>query len=383
MLPALGMVGVETVFENLLAGLYNTENVDIIVYRQRPLLEQIQLDWFKNHPKIKTVNYYPLADWFENLQHKCKFFPLKQLRKIVFSLYKKYRNLYMAHCISKMAPDIVIDYVGGDSLKLVRRLHNIPTIVVIHGAIRSYSVTHMQQLKIYDKILVLSQRAATDIKCRYPQYKDKIIQCYNAFDTMAVSKSYVQRDTSRLGQYFLSVSRIAPEKDIATIIRAFDMFWIVNNEPNCNLVIIGSGSDKEKLENLAKTLPSANNIIFLGKIDKPYDYMNDAIAHILSSHLEALPTTIIESAAVGTLNVASDCPDGPSEMLLAGDGGILFHPGNVTELANVMNSIWNKQVDVQLLVTNMTRSLERFAPQIVAQNFLTAVNQTIKTGKIK
>ena len=59
MLPSLGMVGVETAFENLLAGLSSMAHVDITVYRQRPLSEQVQLDWFKNHPSIKTVNYYP------------------------------------------------------------------------------------------------------------------------------------------------------------------------------------------------------------------------------------------------------------------------------------------------------------------------------------
>ncbi len=381
MLPSLGMVGVETAFENLLAGLSSMAHVDITVYRQRPLSEQVQLDWFKNHPSIKTVNYYPLADWFENLRSRCKNFPLKQLRKIVFSLYKKYRNIYMSHCISKTAPDIVIDYVGGDSLKLVKVLHNIPTMVVLHGAVRSYSVARMQQLKIYDKILVLSQFAVTDIKKRYPQYKDKIVQCYNALDMAAVCKSYAQRDIASLGQYFLSVSRIDPDKDIITIIKAFDAFWSTNSGPNCNLVIIGDGSDKAKLETFSKKLPAANNIIFLGKIDRPYDYINGAIAHVLSSYSEALPTTIIESAAVGTLNIASDCPDGPREMLLAGKGGILFQPGHVSELAEIMDAVWNKRVDTQLLVTNMTKSLERFAPQVVAQKFLELVNQTIQQVK--
>ena len=70
-------------------------------------------------------------------------------------------------------------------------------------------------------------------------------------------------------------------------------------------------------------------------------------------------------------------------MLLAGKGGILFQPGHVSELAEIMDAVWNKRVDTQLLVTNMTKSLERFAPQVVAQKFLELVNQTITTGKIK
>ena len=197
----------------------------------------------------------------------------------------------------------------------------------------------------------------------------------------AVCKSYAQRDIASLGQYFLSVSRIDPDKDIITIIKAFDAFWSTNSGPNCNLVIIGDGSDKAKLETFSKKLPAANNIIFLGKIDRPYDYINGAIAHVLSSYSEALPTTIIESAAVGTLNIASDCPDGPREMLLAGKGGILFQPGHVSELAEIMDAVWNKRVDTQLLVTNMTKSLERFAPQVVAQKFLELVNQTIQQVK--
>ena len=181
-MPALGMVGVESAFENLLAGIYSLQGVDVVVFRQRPVQEQVQINFFKEHPYIETINYYSLADWFESLQDKCRYFPLKQIRKIIFSIYKKYRNFYMANVISRMGIDIAIDYVGGDSLKLVKVLHNIPTMVVIHGAIRSYPVERMNKLGLYDKILVLSKSAVADINKRYPQYKDKIIQCYNAAD---------------------------------------------------------------------------------------------------------------------------------------------------------------------------------------------------------
>lgn len=380
-MPALGMVGVESAFENLLAGIYSLKGVDVVVFRQRPVQEQVQINFFKEHPYIETINYYPLADWFESLQDKCRYFPLKQIRKIIFSIYKKYRNFYMANVISRMGIDIAIDYVGGDSLKLVKVLHNIPTMVVIHGAIRSYPVERMNKLGLYDKILVLSKSAVADINKRYPQYKDKIIQCYNAADLEFFSKAVKKRDTKKLGKYFVSVSRLAKDKDIDTLILAFDNFWKKNNKPKCNLVIIGDGQDKERLQNLSKNLESVKNIIFLGKISKPYDYMQDALAHVLSSYLEALPTTIIESAAVGTLNIASDCPDGPKEMLLNGQGGILYQPGNADELSDIMSNVWNKAVNTKQLISNMTNSLDRFSPETVSKRFINLTINTIRDIK--
>ena len=79
----------------------------------------------------------------------------------------------------------------------------------------------------------------------------------------------------------------------------------------------------------------------------PFVYMKNALVNVLSSYGEGLPTVLIESAAVDTLNIASDCKYGPREILLNGDGGLLFEPGNVEQLAKCFDDVYNKKIDIK------------------------------------
>ena len=88
--------------------------------------------------------------------------------------------------------------------------------------------------------------------------------------------------------------------------------------------------------------------------------MRGAIAHILSSYSEGLPTVLLEAMAVGTVNISSDCKNGPREILLDGDAGLLFAPGNADELAQHMDKIWNNKIAVEKLKNTATKSLARF-----------------------
>ena len=101
------------------------------------------------------------------------------------------------------------------------------------------------------------------------------------------------------------------------------------------------------------------------EIETPFAYMKYATAHILSSYSEGLPTVLIESMAVETLNIASSCPNGPREILMDGKAGLLFKPGNVDELAQHMTNVYNKNIDINSMVNVATKSLKRFSTAII------------------
>ena len=143
------------------------------------------------------------------------------------------------------------------------------------------------------------------------------------------------------------------------------------------MVFIGDGNIADNMKKMAQQSEAKDNILFLGKIPKPYGYMHGAIAHILSSYNEGLPTVLIEAMASGTLNISSNCPNGPHEILLDGDAGVLFKPGNAKELSGIMSKIFHGKIDVKGIEKRAQKSLNRFNINTVANQIISLIKQEV------
>lgn len=93
-IPVMIIGGVETVFVNTLNELLTNKNLEIKIISHEKITEPLYVDWLKSHPEVPVYVYYPLNDFFEGLQKYCKIFPLKQIRKIIYSLYKNIVRIY-------------------------------------------------------------------------------------------------------------------------------------------------------------------------------------------------------------------------------------------------------------------------------------------------
>ncbi len=71
-------------------------------------------------------------------------------------------------------------------------------------------------------------------------------------------------------------------------------------------------------------------------MENPYAYMAKASVFVLSSLWEGLSTVLIESMAVGTPVVSTNCPNGPEEVLDHGKYGELVSVGNTEEMAEAI-----------------------------------------------
>ena len=105
--------------------------------------------------------------------------------------------------------------------------------------------------------------------------------------------------------------------------------------------------------------------------------MAGAVAHILSSYNEGLPTVLIEAQTLGVLNISSDCKSGPREILLNGNAGLLFEPGNAEQLSKLMSQVWNNEVDKEAMINNATTALDRFGGDIIAEEIKNIINTVI------
>jgi glycosyltransferase involved in cell wall biosynthesis len=128
----------------------------------------------------------------------------------------------------------------------------------------------------------------------------------------------------------LGVGRLTEQKDFGTLLRAFAD---VRKHETAKLVILGDGPDRSELERLAGELGLGEDVDMPGFVQNPYAFMSRAALLALSSRWEGSPNVLVESMDCGTPVVATDCPNGPSEILEAGRYGRLVPVGDPQQLA--------------------------------------------------
>jgi glycosyltransferase involved in cell wall biosynthesis len=144
---------------------------------------------------------------------------------------------------------------------------------------------------------------------------EKIKRIYNRdseviYPPVDVDKFEVSEDKE---DYYLTASRMVPYKRLDLVIEAF------NEMPDKNLIVIGSGPEKEKLISKA----SANiKIIGHQDTDKLKVYMQKAKAFVFAAE-EDFGIIVVEAMACGTPVIAWNY-GGTCESVIDGKTGILF-----------------------------------------------------------
>ncbi len=137
----------------------------------------------------------------------------------------------------------------------------------------------------------------------------------------------------------LAVGRLTPQKDFATLIRAFDR---VRRDKHVRLMILGEGGDRHELERLVRQLRLEPHVSLPGFVENPYSYMAHAAVFVLSSRWEGLPTVLIEALSCGMRVIATDCPSGPREILADGKYGMLVPMHDAPALAEAIAATLNE-----------------------------------------
>jgi glycosyltransferase involved in cell wall biosynthesis len=135
---------------------------------------------------------------------------------------------------------------------------------------------------------------------------------------------------------FVAVGRLEPQKDHDTLLRAFAE---VRRRHDAALVVVGDGSRRAALAALAAELDVVERVHFTGFVDNPYPWMRASTALVLSSRFEGSPNVLLEALALGLPCVATDCPHGPSEILVDPRLGRLVPVGEPVALAAAMAEV--------------------------------------------
>jgi glycosyltransferase involved in cell wall biosynthesis len=131
----------------------------------------------------------------------------------------------------------------------------------------------------------------------------------------------------------LSAGRLTPQKDHATLLRAFAL---VRQATPARLLILGEGGERRNLEALIDELGIRCDVQLPGFALNPFAYMSRARLFVLSSRWEGFANVLVEALACGVPVVSTDCPSGPAEILQDGAIGRLVAVADAPALAAAM-----------------------------------------------
>jgi glycosyltransferase involved in cell wall biosynthesis len=122
--------------------------------------------------------------------------------------------------------------------------------------------------------------------------------------------------------FCLAVGRLTKQKNFSFLINNFQYFLKI--DPRLHLIILGSGEQKDKLENLISKRKLISRIKIIDFTENIYSYYTNCKFFIQCSLWEDPGFALIEAAYFSKLAFASDCPSGPKEIINHEKSGILF-----------------------------------------------------------
>lgn len=169
-------------------------------------------------------------------------------------------------------------------------------------------------------------------------YRDKLVAWGWEADRIVHIPNFI--DASRYapasdeGDYFVYAGRLAPEKGLATLVRAAAL-------SRQRLVLAGGGPEEPALRRLAGELGA--EVAFTGHLDKPelMRLIAEARALVLPSEwYENAPVSILEAYALGRPVIGARI-GGIPELVADGQTGVLLAPGDAALLAEVLAGFSN------------------------------------------
>lgn len=355
--------GIERVLINYVNGIDKTKySIDIII------LSDIE-DMIKNIPEecnviIKKLprNHCPLSRASTMVRRTggaILYYGTYLLKKVFLEpinfvrFFKERKNKY----------DVVIAFSGhmNDIYATSRFLRGKKKLVWAHGMIYQYLLISPAFEKMYrdfDEIVCINELEQKDIFDCKPYLNYKIKNLYNPVPSMDISfnKNELKEIKNKYGDYILSIARMAPPKDFITLIDAYELFIKKIKKP-INLVLVGDGPDRSKIEQYIKNKKLEKNIFLLGSRDDVDKFYKGAKCFVLSSKSEGLPTTIIEAMSFGLPIVSTDAPYGPRDILKGNEYGLIVPVEDSLELANKLYELFS---DTELYDFYSEQSKKRF-----------------------
>lgn len=336
-IPNLGGGGAQRVIINLTRGFIDRgHDVDLVVAKAAgPLLDDV-----------------PEGVRLVDLDSRGTFGSLPRLVKYIRHERPAAMLSTMSHC---NVVAILARWFSGSDMRLVVREANTMTFHEYRTPSVRERIVYYLMMFLYsraDMIVANSLDTATDLVRHGITDEDRVIVIHNP----VVSGDLLEKQNAAIDHPWfhdseipvvLGIGRLHAQKNYETMIRAFG---IVRKDRAARLVILGEGSERDRLLDIVKELGLEEFVEFHGFVSNPHAFVSRASVLALSSRWEGFGNVLVEALAAGTPVVSTDCPGGPAEILEHGRFGKLVPVGNAEAFADAIINTLDDPPDRDALI---------------------------------
>lgn len=167
----------------------------------------------------------------------------------------------------------------------------------------------------------------------------------------------------------VSAGRLKEQKNFPMLIHAFSKF--VKKHPEYTLDIYGDGYLLNELIDLTEKLGLREKVNFNGFNTNIFPIIASASMFVMSSDYEGISNAMLESLAIGTPTICTDCPvGGAREMIENGLNGLLVPVGDSDALCEAMCKVAGDPEFAEMLGRNGQKIREKYPVEKIAQQWL-------------
>ena len=269
--------------------------------------------------------------------------------------------------LKKYKPDLFLSTDG--FLSLSSRVPSLPVIhdINFHHRPQDLPYFHSKYYRTFfpefakkaDQIATVSQFSKKDISQNYGIEEDKIHVVYNGANGFyRLLKDDEKHETRQLfshgSPYFIFIGSLHPRKNVANLLRAFELFRSKND--NFKLLIVGDKMFKTgEITHTWKRMSYREDVIFTGRYEPStlYKILGSAEALAYFPSYEGFGIPLVEAMYSEVPIIASNVTSIPE---IAGDAAIYTGPDHITEMASLMERVvYEKELKTRLIEAGRKR----------------------------
>lgn len=340
------------------------KNNDKLLVLQTSANELTRAKLGKADERIHQYDYKLLYDeYYENISNfrrfKAMFYWVRKFKPDVVNIsgyYEPAMNLILLYCkLSGIKVVISIDSTESDNPNVGWR-EKIKSLVVNMGngffCYGSKSAEYMYKLGISPEKILLKNNAVDN---------QKVASIYQE----AQKSREIKKNILGLRKYnFIYVGRLIKFKNIDNLLAAYKNL----NTPDWGLIILGNGSEEEKLKHYVAENQLGGVCFVDGKqwFEVP-EYMALADIFILPSFSEPWGLVVNEAMACGMpVLVSEKCGSAP-DLVRENENGFKFDPFDVVQMTEKMNEFVLKPEIIEPFGLKSKQIIQHFSPEKVAE----------------